>query len=137
MATNPHNLESPEARAHLRAEQPPLYVVPSDAREFPDDAAGSLQNQHTTGILALATSDDFRTKIVVKQAQDGELDLSNPHIYSDIARQFDEDTAAKDAVNIARYDNLGRGRLARTERFVRRLVQPSIRSAIKDDLIRR
>jgi L-alanine-DL-glutamate epimerase-like enolase superfamily enzyme len=112
-------------------------VAPDDpyASECPDDLRGSGENQQTSNVLSLASSDESRTRILLGQAQEDLVDIYNPYIRQDLERHYDDPTAAHSAVEIVRYDLLGKGRAAKTERFLRRLVRKPIRDAINSGVI--
>jgi hypothetical protein len=112
-------------------------VTPDDnfANECPDDLRGSGENQQTTGVLSLAGSDESRTNILLNQAHAGEVNMDNPYIHIDLARHYDDPNVARAAVLLVRYDLLGRGKLSKAEKFLRRALSPTIRSSIRSGVI--
>lgn len=116
--------------------QPPRREAPL-AVTHPEEMYISTQNRHATSALAGTTSTATQVRILAHGANQGDVDLYAGTIRDDIAAHVgDYDRAAK-LTTLSRYESLGRGVLGATERFLRRSLSPTVRSAIKKGTIDR
>jgi hypothetical protein len=101
------------------------------ADECPDDVAGSYRNGGETMVLGMALSDEHRIRILGDMASSGVVDPQNALFYLDIAPHFKDPSKAVAAQRLAEYNQVPDNRLGQLERFIRRVVHPSLRRYVK------
>lgn len=118
---NPDRVELIEQLAQQRARL---------ANECPDDIAGSYRNGDETMILGAASSDESRIRILGDLASADKINPLNSLFFLDVAHFFDDPKKALDAQRLAEYNQLPNNRIGRIEKFVRRVVHPSLRKYV-------